>query len=68
MTIVVFTDAGGIPWKVWKASSRLVFHAKTGARRILPLTDRDVPALEELQQEPEALEELCREAEEDKAA
>ncbi|HUF28506.1 MAG TPA: hypothetical protein VMM18_16125 [Gemmatimonadaceae bacterium] len=67
MTIIVFTDAGGVPWKVWKASSRLVFHSKTGARKILHLDDRELPDLERLQGEPRTLETLCSQAEEEAA-
>jgi hypothetical protein len=68
MTIVVFTDTGGVPWKVWLASSRLVFHAKTGVRRVLRLDDAEVPDLRELQDEPSELEKLCERAKEEEAA
>lgn len=68
MTIVVFTDAGGVPWKVWLASSRLVFHAKTGARRVLCLDESAVPDLQELCDEPRELEKLCEQAREENAA
>lgn len=68
MTIVVFTDAGGVPWKVWLASSRLVFHAKTGARRVLRLDESAVPDLQELRDEPRELEKLCEQAREENAA
>ncbi len=64
MTVVVFTDAGGVPWKVWKVATRLVFHAKTGAKRCLRLDGCDLPALELLQEEPHTLEALCSQAEE----
>ena len=67
MTIVVFTDTGGVPWKVWLASSRLVFHAKTGARRVLRLDDTEIPDLEELSDEPRELEKLCEKAKEEAA-
>ena len=67
MTIVVFTDAGGVPWKVWLASRRLVFHAKTGARRVLRLDGADVPDLQELRDEPRELEKLCEQAKEEAA-
>ena len=67
MTIVVFTDTGGVPWKVWLASTRLVFHAKTGARRVLRLDGSEVPDLQELRDEPSELEKLCEQAEEEAA-
>ena len=68
MTIVVFTDAVGVPWKVWLASSRLVFHAKTGARRVLRLDETEIPDLHELSDEPQELEKLCEKAREENAA
>jgi len=64
MTIVVFTDAGGVPWKVWKVATRLIFHAKTGARRSLPLDGCELPDLELLSEEPRTLQALCSQAEE----
>ena len=67
MTIIIFTDAGGVPWKVWKAAERLVFHARTGARRSLPLHGCDLPALEVLSEQPRTLEALCGQAEDEAA-